>query len=404
MKITSLQVTHLQNSATTRPRVVNKAFNTSAVVAVAMITSVVLGGCSVLEPKTKTPDYRASTTLPPLEVPPGLKRRGGKGTLSVPAASAGDSTTLSTYQNQRANTVNTNDVPTQVLPQYDNMRILRSGNQRWLEVSASPTELWPRVTDFWLKDRIRLVTENPGSGVMETDWLENYAEINTVVRRWFRRALGSIVTADSYDKFRVRIEEGVSAGTTEIYMSHRRIDAEELPNQNSNDVISTKWVQGSSDADLEAEMLRLLMMHLGLEESEAQRVVAQQAPARPDRARLDTASGLSRILMDDAPRDAWRRVGIALDRVGFTIEDRDRSTGTYFVRTVDPERAERAAKSNWLTRLVRRGENRDVEFKSLIGVESAGSGSAVTIRQEDGSPNATDAGRRILELLLDELR
>ena len=44
------------------------------------------------------------------------------------------------------------------------------------------------------------------------------------------------------------------------------------------------------------------------------------------------------VLTLDEPFDrAWRRVGLALDRVGFTVEDRDRAKGLYYVRYVDPK-------------------------------------------------------------------
>ncbi len=63
-----------------------------------------------------------------------------------------------------------------------------------------------------------------------------------------------------------------------------------------------------------------------------------RAPIGPDRARLEKAAdGASRLVVDDGFDRAWRRVGLALDRVGFTVVDRDRSKGTYFVRYANPE-------------------------------------------------------------------
>ncbi len=367
------------------------------------LAALLISGCDIIPKKEDSPDYRSAQTLPPLEIPPGLKRKGGKGTLSVPSNSGDESTTLSTYQSQNSGVIPGSGIDNAVLPSFENIQMLRSGDERWLVVKGTPEDLWPRITDFWLKDRIRLVVENPGSGVMETDWLENYAEINTVAQRWFRKVLGSIVTADSYDKFRVRVEAAASDGSTEIFLTHRGISADELPKENSKDVIQTRWVSANSDHNLEAEMLRLLMMHLGLDEESAAGVVASAAPARPDRAVIEAAEGGSRILVSENVNDTWRRVGLALDRIGFTVEDQNRTTGTFFVRSVDPKAAANAASSNWVGRLFRR-DNKQVEFKSRVQVADLDGRSAVTVRNDSGEIDNTGPGQRILDLLLDELK
>lgn len=378
----------------------NKTLSTLIITAFA---TVLISGCDIIPKKEDSPDYRSAQTLPPLEVPPGLKRKGGKGTLSVPSNAGDESTTLSTYESQNSGAIPGAGIDNAVLPEFDNIQMLRSGDERWLVVKGTPEDLWPRITDFWLKDRIRLVVENPGSGVMETDWLENYAEINTVAQRWFRKILGSVVTADSYDKFRVRVEAAAANGSTEIFLTHRGVSADELPKENSQDVIQTRWVAANSDHNLEAEMLRLLMMHLGLDEDAARGVVASAAPARPDRAVIEPGDGGSRILVSENVNDTWRRVGLALDRIGFTVEDQNRTTGTFFVRSVDPKAAANAASSNWVGRLFRR-DNKQVEFKSRVQVADLDGRSVVTVRNDSGDIDNTGPGQRILGLLLEELK
>jgi outer membrane protein assembly factor BamC len=86
-------------------------------------------------------------------------------------------------------------------------------------------------------------------------------------------------------------------------------------------------------------MLRRLMIRLGSEEKRATAAV-QAAQEKPlERAKPDAwyADGAGTLEVDESFDRAWRRVGLALDRVGFTVEDRDRSRGLYFVRYVDPE-------------------------------------------------------------------
>jgi outer membrane protein assembly factor BamC len=96
------------------------------------------------------------------------------------------------------------------------------------------------------------------------------------------------------------------------------------------------WQPRPADPELEAEMLRRLMVRLGVEETRAKTMMA--AEQRQDRAKLSRATdGAGALLLEEAFDRAWRRVGLALDRVGFTVEDRDRSQGLYFVRYVDPD-------------------------------------------------------------------
>jgi len=209
--------------------------------------------------------------------------------------------------------------------------------------------------DFWVKEQIQLVTENPATGVIETDWLENYAEITTVAQRWFRNIFGSLLTADSYDKFRIRLERSSTAGKTDLFLTHRGIAADEVPGENNLDVIDTRWIPAQSNSDIEAEMLRLLMVHLGLSNDAATQIASTGGAVAPERARLELDPEGSRIIVEDEANVAWRRVGVAIDRLGFTVEDRNRGSGTYYLRSVDVGAAEKASEENWIARLRRLG-------------------------------------------------
>src|SRR5213075_1846753 len=101
----------------------------------------------------------------------------------------------------------------------------------------------------------------------------------------------------------------------------------------------TMWQPRPADPELEAEFLRRLMVKLGVPAAQS----AAAAAVTPDKpgSRVSTVNNQPVLVIDDAFDRAWRRVGLALDRTGFTVEDRDRAQGLYFVRYVDPALAGR---------------------------------------------------------------
>ncbi len=373
----------------------------ASALAAIVITS---AGCAGKNKEKPTgPDYRSTTARAPLEVPPGLKRNGS---IAGSESSSKEPRTYSAYESQAK--VAPSSGASGVLPTFENVRVLRSEDERWLEVKGEPDELWPLVIDFWVKEQIQLVNENPATGVIETDWLENYAEITTVAQRWFRRVFGSFLTAESYDKFRVRLERGRESGTTEIFLSHRGIAADQVPGDNNRDVISTRWVPSESNTEIEAEMLRLLMIHLGLSEEQATQVATAGDTVVPERARLERGENGSRIVVEDDTNVAWRRVGLAIDRIGFTVEDRNRDSGTYFLRSVDVGAAEKAGGENWLGRLLTRNKSVEVKSRVVVAATDVSSQSEVRVLDdtsgESESSESTDAAGRILDLLYEQLK
>jgi len=359
-------------------------------------------GCAGKE-KSSRPDYRSTSSRAPLEVPPGLTRNGGRATAVGDSA---DPSTYSAYESQ-ANVEQQGSIGG-VLPTYENVRLLRTEDERWLEIDGEPADLWPLVVDFWVREQIQLVTENPTTGVIETDWLENYAEITTVAQRWFRNIFGSLLTADSYDKFRVRLERSSSAGKTDLFLTHRGIAADQVPGENNLDVIDTRWVPSESNSDIEAEMLRLLMVHLGLSDDAATQIASTSGVTAPDRATLDLNPEGSRIIVEDAANVAWRRVGVAIDRLGFTVEDRNRSSGTYYLRSVDIGAAEKASDENWLGRLFTRDKSIELKSRVVVAATDVETQSEVRVLDdsgdEDDAEENAEAAERILNLLYQQLK
>ncbi|MCP5149313.1 MAG: outer membrane protein assembly factor BamC [Ectothiorhodospiraceae bacterium] len=355
----------------------------------------------------REPLYKSSKRLPPLEIPPDLNRAAINDTLPVPAL--GDGTRLSEYRNpDRLETQRV--AATSVLPDFTHSRIERAGDERWLVVDAPPSLVWPRLRDFWLEQGFVLELEDPSIGIMETDWAEERANLRSgAVSRLLSSLSSALYGAATRDRFRTRVERGAQPAVTEIYVSHR--GAEEIvsrgtPGQQHRTPEETKvWQPRPSDPGLEAEMLARMLVFFGVAEQRATQMVATQ-PTRPDRAvMLREDNGASVLSVAEDFSRAWRRTGLALDRVGFTVEDRDRSRGLYYVRYVDPDQDLGNKDEGFLSKLKFWGDDERPEqteyLISLIGGEAS---TQVVVLDKAGEREVSRTADRILGLLHEQLR
>ena len=341
---------------------------------------------------------------PQLEVPPDLTSPSRDDRYAVPETSKRGTATLSTYNAERGGPARVGT--TEVLPDVSKVRMERAGTQRWLVVPEPPEKIWPQVKEFWQGLGFLVKTELPEAGVMETDWAENRAKIPSgPLRNLLGRVIDSVYSTGEMDKFRTRLERGSAPGTTEIYISHRGMEEVYTAEEKTN----TKWQPRAPDPELEAEFLRRLMVYFGVADTRAKsELVASEEII--ERAKLVRASDGSSILqLDDAFDRAWRRVGLALDRVGFTVEDRDRSKGYYFVRYVDPQiDSQRAPEKDqgFLSKLAFwRSEPSKIKAEQYrVLVRQADRVSEVQVQNKDGQPDNGDTGRRILSLLHEQLK
>ena len=364
-----------------------------------------LSACSWIDDKKV--EYKSAGKLPSLEVPPDLTRPGRDDRYLVPETPSGPggTTTLSTYNSERAAAPRPGS--TEILPDNNKVRVQRSGNQRWLVVSETPEKLWPIMKEFWQTNGFVLRTELPEAGVMETDWAENRAKIpNDGIRSVLSRVLDTIYSTGERDKFRTRLERGTTPNTTEIYISHRGMVEKLVNRPQSTD--STLWEPRPPDPELEAEFLQRLVVRLGADEASAKSQVAASAPV-VERAKLIGGGGADSAgaLELDEPFDrAWRRVGLALDRVGFTVEDRDRTKGYYFVRYIDPKEDEPVKKDSILSKLAFwRSDTRAVgidQFRVLV--KGAPDSSQIQVLNKDGAADSSSTAKRILSLLHEQLK
>jgi len=365
--------------------------------------SVVLAGCSAIGLESKKIDYKsAGAKVPTLEIPPDLTSPARDDRFAVPDTVGKGTATFSAYSGERSPQALAQQ-QSDILPQVDKARIERSGTQRWLVVAGTPDKLWGQIKDFWQETGFLIKLELPEAGVMETDWAENRAKIpEGGLRGLLGKALDSLYSTAERDKFRTRLEPGTEPGTTDIFISHRgmyEIFVSEGKDQ-------TKWQPREPDPELEAEMLRRLMVRFGSDKkrADAQIAAAREKPA--ERAKLTRSSdGTGTLEVQESFDRAWRRVGLSLDRVGFTVEDRDRSKGLYFVRYVDPESDGFKKDDGLLSKLAFWKDNKpNPKTKYRIFVKDGGALTTVQVLSSEGGVDQSETSKKILNLLYDQLK
>ena len=367
----------------------------------ALALGLALAGCSTIENFVAGDkiDYRtAGTKTPGLEIPPDLTQL-ARDSRYTPAGGAVSASTFQTAASAPAGgpapvvATGTAVAPSQI----GDVRIERQGNQRWLVTSLPPEQLWPRLQTFWKDSGFSLVVDQPAAGVMETEWNENRAKLpQDIVRSTVGRVLDSFYSTGERDKFRTRVER-TSSGS-EVYISHRGVE-EVYVNQQKD---ATVWQPRPADPQLEATFLARLMTRLGVTEEAAKTAVAA-APVPTARARIVANQPAATLQVDDNFDRAWRRVGLALDRSGFTVEDRDRTQGLYFVRYVDPKDIGKAEKG-FFARLFSSEASASGPIRYRVSVKADGERSNVSVLNAQGAADNGESAQRIVSLLLDELK
>jgi len=356
---------------------------------VALIAS--LSACSFLE--SDKIDYKSAGKAPTgatLEVPPDLSQLSRENRYAV----RGGAVSASSYKAAQADAPS---IPTAVSKLGD-VHIERAGTARWIVVNRPPEQLWEPVRDFWQENGFLLTTEQRNLGIMETDWAENRAKLpQDIVRGTIGKFIDSAYSTSELDRFRTRIER-TPAGT-EIYVSHRGME-EVYTNNTTKD--QTVWQPRASNPELETEFLRRLMVKLGVSQEQSKALTASAANVSTV-SKVTTVDGRPVVQIPEGFDRAWRRVGLALDRTGFTVEDRDRSAGTYFVRyvTPNPDKKEPGLFAKMLSFGKAAKDERPLKYRILV--KSQGEASTVSVLNEAGVPDTTDNAQRIVQVIADDV-
>lgn len=356
--------------------------------AIVLALSMGLSGCSVL--KEDKVDYKSAVITPSLEIPPDLSQLRRESRFALESTSA----TASGFRN--ANT-RVSDAGT-AANQLGQVRMERQGEQRWLVASMPADQVWPALREFWTTNGFPLTTDSPDLGIMETDWAENRAKLpQDFIRKTLGRVLDSLYSTGERDKYRTRVERNAK-GEVEIYISHRGM----IENYATAQRDRTIWQVRPSDPELEIEFLRRLMVKLGASPQEAS---AATATTQKETSALSVSliDGQPAISLNETLDRAWRRTGVALDRSGFTVEDRDMAAGRYYVRYVPPQSTKE--EPGLLSRIFSSKKEQRVLAKYGISLTRTSSGQTlIRVLNANGQPEQSGEAERILKLIAAELR
>lgn len=373
---------------------------------------VALSACTFSTKDIGKVDYKAGAQQRPtaLDVPPDLTSPGRDDRYALDGEGAAAAATLSEYQAGRKPGAAAGIAPSTgslVLPDVGQMSIGRAGSERWLVVPLSPTQAYAKVKGFWLQNSFPLVVDSPELGILETDWVENRAKIKQdIIRDTVGKYLDGMYSSPERDRYRTRIEPGAKPGTVDIFISHRGIE-EVVTGGVQQD--SSVWTWRKSDPGMEAEMLRRMMLAFGVSEDRARELLSS-SPAT-ERARFERAAdGGAALVLAGSIDDAWRQVGLALDRNGLLVEDRDRTVGLFDVRVAGAKMEE---SSSWLDKLAfwKSSTPAKSPVASLkagqayrIFVNGTDKSAVVRVLDVDGNIDKGEEANKILKLLYESLK
>jgi outer membrane protein assembly factor BamC len=368
-------------------------------VLVLLISSMLLVSCKTVT-SSDTVDYKSSGAVrgPNLSYPPDLITAQADRRYIVQDGTA----TMSEYNAAVKKSV---QMRSNVLTGIPGMRIAKDGERRWLVVEKPATELYPQVKDFWQENGFLLVVDSPSTGIMETDWAENRAKIPM---DWIRTNVLSVISDSSFDsgerdKYKTRLEV-TKPGETEIYITQRGA-IEQCVRDATQACLSTVWTPRPNDPELEAAFLARLMERLGMSQEQAKAMVAAAplGPKTPKAKFAQEGNNKGYIELSSGFDRSWRDVGLALDRSNFTVEDRNRSAGVYFVRYVNAKDV--GDSKGFFSNLFSSKDDSKLQAKKYqVIVKSTGDNSSnVYVQDADGKPENTPAGFQLLSILTDQL-
>ena len=381
--------------------------------AVALTTA--LAACSTFDFSNDRIQYETSDSRAPLEVPPDLNSVPGSDRYTVPSR---PQTVWASQQAQldAAQAANGNQAASLLLPQGEVAKIVREGNNRWIHVNMAPEMVWPIMQDFWSTVGLSLSRQDAATGVMETNWAENRAKLpQDIIRATLGRVIDMVYSTGERDQYRARVERSANGGC-DIFITHRAMV--EVVKSLGGDNETTVWQPGPSDPEMEAEMLTRITQRINQEfnpnatkqtpaehEAEVEKLASYQVEDSVSQLEQNAEGVATSIFIKEDFERAWRRLALAVDRMGFTVEDRDRSRGFFLVRYLDEEYEEqkRSEQGFWSNVF---GRDTPVEAPQYVIYLQRLSDTEcrVHVLGPDGKADTTGVAPRILTLLSEQTK
>lgn len=346
---------------------------------ITVVSSCLLMACSSA-PKYKGVYEAGEEEKAKLDVPPDLSKPVATDDTALPIASFSGST-YSTLTGDKAV-----DEKQSIAPLGNDVyQLQRDGGIRWLEVKMPADRVWQDSRTFFEKLGFKIEKQDKKIGVFETSWQENRVNIPT---NWLSKLLKKLYSSGLMDRYRVRIETTDKSDSVLLFISHQGLkEIASNADKGFDSNIETAWVPRESDSELEYEMLQRFMLFQGAGEQAVEAITGNDKPV--DRTSLISKDDSKILRVEEAFPRTWRRVGIALDRMGLQVDDRNRSSGLYYIRITKEFRDRELTKEGWFTSLFSsKPENQDQQY--LINIKDLGQQSEVSIYLAQGGTPQQD--------------
>lgn len=268
--------------------------------AVLLLTALVLlAGCSYLPSldgvlPDKRKEYRASRSLPELEVPPDLTSQNINDSMGIPGEE--DSNVLSQYQRRESS--------------EGGLAIVAQADEAIVTVSGDRVDIWPKLREFWQESGYTLELDDVELGVLETAWSNPRNSEGTNVR----------------DKFNVFAEPG-SSGNTMFIITHMQQRQTDIGGGES------QWVDVGNDETIERQVAQQLGEHYGL--SPASTATASSSTSASRQSSIQRAeivnndAGQVYLNLPHSYEQAWENSDRALGQSALTVRNKNTEQGYY---------------------------------------------------------------------------
>ena len=300
-----------------------------------------------------------------LVVPPDLSEPKPNQGLALPNI-AGSGTTYSAYKNVDLGTAAQTKIISAKPP---GVKVVRDGANQWLEVNQSAEDLWPKLKSFFAEVGFEIKREDKTIGVMETNWLENKAAVPT---NWFSKVLNQITTTGLRDKYRARLEKTDNPDVTRVFITHQGLKEHAFEELSE---IKVWWETRPSDPELEAEMYQRFLIFSDISKKESIKLVNKTTTK--ERTKIIDKDATKVLQVNEGFARTWRRVGIALDRIGLLVEDRNRSGGLYYLRITDDFREKVKEEKGWLSNIFSSSDSVKLKKRYLLSVNDENNGTTI---------------------------
>ena len=353
-------------------------FSSIIQITVFCLVSLALSGCSSIPFFDGSSDYESlvkKNKPKKLEMPPDLITPAKDRKFSIPSSGS----TMSEFESfTKQNSSGSGQE--NILPSVEGMKIRSYGNHRVLIVEKPVEYLWPILRTFWLDSGFIIARENPQIGLIETDWFEDRKNLpQGFIRGVLGKVFDNIYDTGERDRYKMRLER-ISDNETEISVAHRGLI--EVVADRPDGTIS--WAIKPTDRKLEEDYLKKIMIALGANEQRAGKLIKDKDASSEVLFNSDDSATYIEIF-EDFDR-SWRRVGMAIDRLEFSVEDRVRSEGTYYIKYRDPTIGTK--KKGFLSKLFSFGSAPEKIQTYKVKISSSNKLTKVFVTDQQGKSNS----------------